>query len=275
MWGTSERTMAMIDSARAAGTDVMADQYPYTATHTGISILIPPWALAGGNREFLARLENPVLRDSIVAGIVWNIINDRGGNDLRRVQFARVTWDRSLEGLTLHDLAVREGLPSTPQTGAQLVIDIMRRGGANGIFHVLDEGDVERIMRHPWTAIASDGRLTALGDGHPHPRAYGTFPRVLGEYVRERGVLSLEEAVRKMTSLPAWRMGLRDRGRIAEGMAADIVVFDPAAVTDRATFQEPHQYPAGIPYVIVNGVVTVDRGAFVDNRPGLVLRHRQ
>jgi N-acyl-D-amino-acid deacylase len=275
MWGTSARTLAMIDSARAAGTDVMADQYPYTATHTGISILIPPWALAGGSQEFLRRLDTPALRDSIVAGIVWNIINDRGGNDLRRVQFARVTWDRSLEGLTLHDLAVREGLPSTPETGAQLVIDIMRRGGANGIFHVLDEGDVERIMRHPWTAIASDGRLTALDDGHPHPRAYGTFPRVLGVYVRERGVLSLEEAVRKMTSLPAWRMGLRDRGRIAEGMAADIVVFDPATVTDRATFQEPHQHPAGIPYVIVNGVVTMDGGEFVDNRPGLVLRHRQ
>lgn len=273
MWGTSERTLAMIDSARAAGTDVMADQYPYTATHTGISILIPPWALAGGTREFLQRLETPALRDSIVAGIVWNIINDRGGNDLRRVQFARVGWDRSLEGQTLHDLAVREGLPSTPESGAQLVIDVMRRGGANAIFHVLDEGDVERIMQHPWTAIASDGRLTALGDGHPHPRAFGTFPRVLGHYVRERGVLPLEDAVRKMTSLPAWRMGLTDRGRIAEGMAADIVVFDPATVIDRATFQEPHQYPAGIPYVIVNGVVTVDGGEFVDNRPGVVLRH--
>jgi N-acyl-D-amino-acid deacylase len=272
MWGTSERTLAMIDSARAAGTDVMADQYPYTATHTGISILVPPWALAGGTREFLRRLEDPVLRDSITAGIIWNIINDRGGNDLRRVQFARVSWDPSLEGRTLHDWAVLQGLPSTPETGARLVIEAMRRGGANAIFHVLDEGDVERIMRHPWTAIASDGRLTALGDGHPHPRAYGTFPRVLGYYVREQGVISLQEAVRKMTSLPADRLGLADRGRIAEGMNADLVIFDPATVTDRATFQQPHQYPIGIPFVIVNGVVTVEDGVFRDVRAGRVLR---
>jgi N-acyl-D-amino-acid deacylase len=272
MWGTSARTLAMIDSARAAGIDVMADQYPYTATHTGITILVPPWALAGGTREFLARLEDPALSDSITAGIIWNIINDRGGNDLRRVQLSRVAWDRSLEGRTLYDWALRDGLPSTPETGARLVIEAIRRGGANAIFHVLDEGDVERIMRHPWTAIASDGRLTALGDGHPHPRAYGTFPRVLAEYVRERGVLTLEDAVRKMTSLPAWRMGITDRGRIAEGMRADVVVFDPAAVQDRATFEQPHQYPAGIPYVIVNGSFSVDRGEFNDVRPGTVLR---
>jgi N-acyl-D-amino-acid deacylase len=272
MWGSSVRTLAMIDSARAAGIDVMADQYPYTATHTGISILVPPWALAGGTREFLARLEQPQLRDSITAGIVWNIINDRGGNDLRRVQFSRVGWDRSLEGRTLHDWAARDGLPSTPETGAQLVIEAIRRGGANAIFHVLHEDDVERIMRHPMTAIASDGRLTALGDGHPHPRAYGTFPRVLGVYVRERGVLTLEDAVRKMTSLPAARLELGDRGRIAAGMRADVTVFHAATVTDRATFQEPHQYPDGIPYVLVNGVITVDGGEFVDLRPGLVLR---
>jgi N-acyl-D-amino-acid deacylase len=272
MWGTSARTLAMIDSARAAGIDVMADQYPYTATHTGITILVPPWALAGGTREFLARLEDPALSDSITAGIIWNIINDRGGNDLRRVQLSRVAWDRSLEGRTLHDWALRDGLSSTPGTGARLVIEAIRRGGANAIFHVLDESDVERIMRHPFTAIASDGRLTALGDGHPHPRAYGTFPRVLAEYVRERGVLTLEDAVRKMTSLPAWRMGSTDRGRIADGMRADIVIFHPATVQDRATFEQPHQYPSGIPYVIVNGAVTVDRGEFIDVRAGMVLR---
>ena len=124
------------------------------------------------------------------------------------------------------------------------------------------------------TAIASDGRLSRPGSGHPHPRAYGTFPRVLGHYVRERGVLALEEAVRKMTALPAARLGLDDRGRIAEGMRADLVIFDPEAVIDRATFADPHRYPDGIPYVIVNGRVTVDDGEYVDIRAGTVLRRR-
>ena len=271
MWGASERTLAMIDAAREEGIDVMADQYPYTATHTGISILVPPWALAGGNEEFLERLEDPALHDSIMRGIEWNIVNDRGGNDLRRVQFSGVEWDSSLEGGTLHDWAERQGMDSTPETGAKLVIEAMRQGGARTIFHALHEDDVERIMRHPMTAIASDGRLVRPGDGHPHPRWYGTFPRVLGHYVRERGVLDLEEAVRKMTSLPADRAGFEGRGRIEEGAWADLALFDPDEVIDRATFQDPHNYPDGIPYVIVNGVVTVDGGEFLDLRPGRVL----
>ena len=274
MWGESARTLAMVDSARAAGIDVMIDQYPYTATYTGISVLVPPWALAGGSQAFLARVEEPALRDSILHGIVWNIVNDRGGNDLRRVQLARVAWDTTLEGRTLYDWAIRERMEPTPENGADLVVEAIRRGGASAIYHVLDEEDVERIMRHPWTAIASDGRLVRPGEGHPHPRWYGTFPRVLGEYVRERGVLTLEEAVRKMTTLPAARMGLADRGRIAAGLRADLVVFDPATVVDRATFEQPHRYPDGIPFVIVNGVVTVDAGEFRDARAGVVLRSR-
>ena len=272
MWGGSERTLAMIDSARAAGVDVMADQYPYTATHTGISILMPPWSLAGGSAARRERLRDPVLRDSITAGIIWNLVNDRGGRDLKRVQFSRVRWDESLEGQTLHDWALRKGLEPTMETGAQLVLEAMERGGANAIFHVLDEHDVERIMAHPWTAIASDGRLSQPGEGHPHPRAYGTFPRVLGHYVRDRGVLSLHEAVRRMTSLPAERMGLDDRGRIAEGLHADVVVFDAATVRDRATFAEPHQYPEGIVWVLVNGVVAVEEGRFGGERAGVVLK---
>ncbi len=272
LWGQAATTLAMVDSARAAGTDAMIDQYPYTATYTGISILVPAWAQAGGDEAFLRRLDDPVLADSILADIEWAIVNDRGGNDLSRVQFARVEWDPSLEGGTLLDWARREGLEPTPATGARLVVEAMRRGGASAIYHALDEGDVEAILAHPFTAVASDGRLTQPGEGHPHPRWYGTFPRVLSRYVRERGVLGLEEAVRKMTSLPADRMGLPERGRIAPGAFADLVVFDPDTVEDRATFQDPHQYPAGIPWVVVNGVVTVDDGAFVDVRPGRVLR---
>jgi dihydroorotase/N-acyl-D-amino-acid deacylase len=212
------------------------------------------------------------LRDSLVRGIVFNILNDRGGGDLRRVQLARVPWMRELEGKTLHDWATLRGLTPTPEHGAELVIEAVRRGGTSAIYHVLEDGDVDRIMRHPQTMIASDGRLTQPGEGHPHPRWYGTFPRVLAVYVRERGVLTLPVAVHKMTGMPAARLKLGDRGRIAEGLFADLVVFDSEAVADRATFEEPHQYPRGIPYVIVNGVVAVDNGRFVNVRPGRVLR---
>ena len=274
MWGRSVQTLAMIDSARAAGVDVIADVYPYTATHTGISVLIPEWAFDGGDSAFARRAGDPTLRDSIARGIVFNILNDRGGGDLRRVQFSRVQWQPSLEGRTLHDWAVERGLPPTPETGATLVIDAELRGGANAIFHVLDEGDVRRILSHPHAIVASDGRLSQPGDGHPHPRAYGTFPRVLGRYVREERLMPLEDAVRRMTAAPAARLGLADRGVLREGAFADVTVFDPTTVADRATFAEPHQYPAGIPYVIVNGRVAVDGGRFTDARAGRVLRHR-
>jgi dihydroorotase/N-acyl-D-amino-acid deacylase len=272
MWGASVRTLAMIDSARAAGIDVMADQYPYTATYTGIGVLVPAWAMADGDSAFARRLRDPALRDSIVKGIVFNILNDRGGGDISRVQLAKVSWKRELEGKTLADWARERGMEPTPETGAELVIDALRQGGASAIYHVLDDADVERIMRYPHTMIASDGRLVRPGEGHPHPRWYGTFPRVLGRYVRERHVLTLEEAVHKMTGMPAKRLGLSDRGQVADGMYADVVVFDPATVEDRATFEDPHQYPVGIDYVLVNGVAVVDGGKFTDARAGRVLR---
>ena len=272
MWGSSARTLAMVDSARVAGTDVMLDQYPYTASYSGITILVPAWAMEGGSDALLERMDDPVLADSVLSGIEYNIVNDRGGNDLRRVQLALVPWDRSLEGLTLYDWAVRDGLDPTPATGARLVVEAVRRGGASGIYHALSEQDVEAIMAHPQTMIASDGRLVAPGDGHPHPRWYGTFPRVLGLYARERGVLALEQAVRKMTAMPAERIGLRERGQIRAGWYADVVVFDPLSVADRATFEEPHKYPVGIEYVLVNGVLAVDAGQYHDVRSGRVLR---
>jgi dihydroorotase/N-acyl-D-amino-acid deacylase len=272
MWGASVRTLAMVDSARAGGIDVMFDQYPYDATYTGIGVLAPAWASAGGDTAFARRVADRVLRDSIVKDIVANIMNDRGGGDISRVQLARVAWDTSLEGKTLADWAKQRGLPPTPETGADLVIEAMTRGGAGAIYHVLDEADVRRIMKDSLTMIASDGRLTRPGEGQPHPRWYGTFPRVLGRYVREEHVLTLEEAVKKMTSMPAARLGLADRGRVAAGLNADLVVFDPKTVQDMATYENPHQYPRGIDYVVVNGKVEVDAGKFVGGRPGRVVR---
>jgi dihydroorotase/N-acyl-D-amino-acid deacylase len=275
MWGKSTVTLSMVDSARRAGVDVMIDQYPYTATHTGIAVLIPEWAFDGGDSAFARRVRVPAIRDSIERGIVFNIMNDRGGGDLRRVQFSLVAWKRDLEGKTLHDWVTSRALEPTAENGAELVIEAQLNGGASAIYHVLDEADVRRIMRHPQTMIASDGRLSRPGEGHPHPRAYGTFPRVLGRYVRDERVLSLEEAVRKMTGMPAARLKLRDRGSLHAGAYADVVVFDPARVTDRATFDAPHQYPAGIEFVLVNGVLAVDGDRFIDARGGRVLRRGQ
>jgi dihydroorotase/N-acyl-D-amino-acid deacylase len=274
MWGKSVVTLAMVDSARKAGTDVMIDQYPYTATHTNLGVLVPSWAMAGGDADFRKRLQDAALKDSIVKGIIFNILNDRGGGDLARVQFSRVNWDKSLEGKTLKDWAARRNLAPTPENGAALVLEAMLKGGANAIYHVLDEGDVRRIMASPFTMIASDGRLSRPGDGHPHPRAYGTFPRVLGEYVREQKLLSLEAAVHKMTQMPAQRLRLADRGVVRVGAVADLVVFDANAVKDQSTFTEPHQYPLGIETVLVNGTVAVDGGKATGVRAGRVITRR-
>jgi N-acyl-D-amino-acid deacylase len=183
-----------------------------------------------------------------------------------------VSWDKSLEGKTLGDWAERRKLALTPENGAALVIEAQRNGGANAIYHVLDEEDVRRIMRHPQVMIASDGRLSTPGDGHPHPRAYGTFPRTLGRYVRDEKVLTLEQAVHKMSGMPAARLGLTDRGVLKAGAFADVVVFDAARVADAATFDAPHQYAIGIDLVLVNGVAAVDGGRYTDARSGRVLR---
>jgi dihydroorotase/N-acyl-D-amino-acid deacylase len=274
MWGKSVETLRMVDEARAAGLDVMMDQYPYTATSTGLSVLIPPWALAGGTSALRQRVADPVLRDSIVRGIVEFLKTDRGGGDTRRVQFGRVSWDRTLEGKTLFDWAERRGVGPSLEAAAALVIEGELAGGASMVYHVLDEDDVRRIMQHPQTMVASDGRLARPADGgSPHPRAYGTFSRVLGTYVREQGVLTLEQAVHKMTGMPAARLGLTGvRGCLAVGCAADVAVFDPSTVGSPATFTEPHQYTVGRKYVLVNGVAVVDGGQFTAERPGRALR---
>ena len=273
MWGKSVVTLGMVDSARKAGTDVMIDQYPYTASSTSLNVLVPPWALAGGNAQLRARLENPVLKDSIIRGVIEYLLNDRGGGDLRRVQFSRVRWDSTLNGKTLYDLVARTHREPTVENAAPIVLDAVLKGGGSMIYHIIDEGDVKRIMAHPQTMIASDGRLNRLNDGSsPHPRAYGTFPRVLGKYVREDKVLSLESAVNKMTGMPAMRLGLSDHGCLRVGCSANVTVFSAERVKDVGSFEDPHHYPEGIPFVIVNGVVVLDDGRFTENRPGQVLK---
>lgn len=274
MWGKSTVTLAMVDSARRAGVDVMIDQYPYTASSTSFSVLMPPWALEGGNAELRKKLDNPELRNAIEKGILDLLLNDRGGGDIRRVQFSNVSWDHSLDGKTLADWAVKRGLPPTPEAAVPLVIEGVLNGSPSMVFHVIDERDVRRIMAHPMTMIASDGRLSKPGRDVPHPRNYGTFPRVLGEYVRVQKVLTLESAVNKMTGMPARRLGLADRGCLRAGCAADVTVFDPATVADKGTFTNPHQYPVGIEWVFVAGQAVVADGKFTAARPGHVLRRK-
>jgi N-acyl-D-amino-acid deacylase len=271
-WGASVRTLALVDSARSAGVDVMLNQYPYAAASTTVGSMVPAWAFARGDTAFARRLASPPLRDSLLRGTAAYLMGHAGG-DLRLIQMARVDWMPELQGKPLFDWAIERGLMPTAETGAELILEALRRGGATAIYHLMDEDDVRRIMRHPQTMIASDGQLVAPGEGQPHPRSYGTYPRVLGRYVREAHVLTLQLAIHKMTGMPADRLGLRDRGRIAEESHADIVVFDPARITDRATYQAPHQYPEGVDYVVVNGAVTVEAGRITEARAGRLLRH--
>jgi N-acyl-D-amino-acid deacylase len=272
MWGSSQKTLAMVDSARKAGLDVMLDQYPYTASRTVIGILIPAWAMEGGIAKFKERILDRNLYDSMKKQVISNLINDRGGADLKNVTLSNVSWDTTLNEKTLYDWCLIEKLKPTMANGADLVLKAHSRGDTRCIFHAMDENDVKRIMQHPYTAIATDGVLSEPGYAPAHPRAYGTFPKVLSKYVRQEGALSMEDAIRKMTGLPASRMGLTDRGLLQEHYKADIVIFDPERIQDKSTFSSPLQYPEGISYVLINGKVTLENGVLSKTMPGKVLR---
>ena len=270
-WGLSSESLALVDAARARGVDVTIDQYPYTASQTSITAVVPAWAQDGGRADLIARLSDPETRRRIKTEIVYRIDRDRGGGDPDNIVIGLCEWDPSLEGQSLADIATARGLEPTFSNAADLVMEIIERGGARAIYHAMTETDVERIMRHPVTAIGSDGGVSVLGEGVPHPREYGTFARVLGRYVRERGVLTLEDAVRKMSSATAQRLGLVNRGLLRAGYFADIVILDAERIRDRATFENPHQYAEGVTHVLVNGVLVVDDTRHTGARPGRVL----
>ncbi len=271
-WGWSERSLALIDSANAQGLDVRHDAYPYTASSTGSSVLFPQWALAGGRDELAARVADPETRRRLEEDMRVIFETDRVGGELERIQFRTLYSDPSYDGRTMADLAADRGLPVTVDTGIQLAIELQLDGGFSAIYHAMDEDDLIRILRHPLAMIETDGDPVGYGQGHPHPRSYGSFPRVLGRYVRELGVLTLEEAVMKMTSMPARQVGQSERGVVAEGMFADLTVFDPQTVEDRATYADPHQYPFGIKDVVVNGVPVMVDGALTGEKPGRWIR---
>ena len=273
-WGASGDTLKLVDDARARGVDVTMDQYPYTASSTSLAAaLMPSWSLEGGREQMLSRMKDPAQRAKIRAVVIDRIEHERGGGDPSNIQFASTDFDASLAGKTLADATRARGLEVTILNAADTAIALLEKGSVSGIFHAMAEADVQRILRHPATMIASDGEVPIFGKGSPHPRSYGTFVRVLGHYVRDLHVITLEDAVRKMTSLPAARVGLHDRGLLRPGMKADLVVFDPAMVADKATYENPHQFAVGVPYVVVNGVLIVDDGKVTGARPGRVLRH--
>ena len=279
-WGTLMReAIDTVNAARARGLDVAADLYPYTAGGTGLEATIPSWAFEGGTDSLRARLRDPetraLLRKQVETGVEgwWNIIEASGGwqnvvlANARNPEFAR------FQGQSIARIA--EALGKDPIDTAW---DIAVAGGGRvtAIYHMMSEGDIVTALAQPWVSIGSDAGAalqpgTGDGTGLPHPRAYGNHPRVLKRFVKELGALTLPDAIRRMTSWPASRMRLMDRGMIREGLWADVVVFDFDAIDDRATYEEPMRSPTGIEYVLVNGVVTIDQGAHTGARAGHVL----
>jgi len=272
MWGASEKTLAMVDAARARGVDVTIDQYPYTASSTSLSILFPAWSLEGDRDDQLARLREPRERRRIKAAIVKNLAEDRGGGDPKNVVVSRCEWNPSLQGKSLADILRDRDRPVNLEEAAELAMELQEKGGFGGIFHAMTEEDVRRILRYPYTMVASDGGIVVPGEGVPHPRNYGTFARVLGHYARDLGIVSVPEAIRKMTSLPASRMGLVDRGVLRPEAVADVVVLDLDEVRDTAVFGDPHHYATGARHVFVNGVAVLLDGEMTGARPGRALR---
>ncbi len=276
-WGKMPQAVAAIEAARARGVDVTADQYPYPASGTGLDAVIPNWAHAGGTDSLLARLADPATRARLRAeltagGAETNIGTSAGGPS--GVMIAGVDADslRRYQGMRLTEVAAARG-----QEVVDAVFDILLadRAATSAIYFSMSEEDIETAMRQPWMMVGIDAGARAADStvtGKPHPRAYGSFPRILCRYVRERGVITLPDAIRRFTSLPAARVGLDERGVIKEGMFADFTIFDPNTVCDRATFEEPVQVSAGIMHVIVNGVPVLRDGTVTGARPGRALR---
>ena len=286
VFGLTRQTLARIDRARADGRDVSLDQYPYGAGSGGMSLYVPQWSLSGGLEEFKKRLTDQKTRARIVAGVKELLLRkiyeadqspenpEHTAKALSRIRVARARHDEKLEGKTLTDILKERGDAVTLENGYELLIELIKEG-TGGINHTLEErpgGDVDRVMSHPQTCIASDGSVFEFGLGSPHPRSYGCFPRVLAHYVRERNVLSLTEAIRKMTSLPAARLGWKNRGVLKKFAIADLVIFDPKKVADKATFADPHQHSVGIDTVIVRGRRVLAGGKLTGELPGRPLR---
>ena len=272
-WGASAKALAQIDAARKNGMIVNADQYAYSAASSSLGIRFPSWVLEGGQDAINARLDD----DETWARIkkeMRGLIRERGLEEYDFAVVASYRPDPTRNGMSIKDIARREKKRDDLDTQLEVMREMLRAGGASMVYHFMGEDDIARIMQHPYVSLASDSSLNRLNEGVPHPRGYGNNARVLGRYVRERKVIALEEAVRKMSSLPAEHFRFADRGTIAKGRAADIVIFDSATVRDPATYEKPHQMAKGFTHVLVNGVPVIQDGQTTGSRPGQVLRGR-
>ena len=273
MWGRADEIVALVERARLDGVDVVVDQYPYEWSSTGLSSTLPSWALAGGQDRLVERLRDPATRARIAVEMVRDL-KAEGYKDYSYAVVARFEPDPTIEGKSITEINRLRGRRKGLKNEIDTILELMEAGGAQMLYHKMSNRDVERILRYPNTAVASDGHIIDPGVGVPHPRSYGTNARVLAEYVRTRKLLTVEEAVRRMTSLPARTFRLQDRGLIRPGCAADLVLFDPDRIADRATLASPHHYSEGFALVTVNGAVVVEGDALTGARPGRVLRHR-
>jgi len=275
-WPKIDAALRMIEDARARGVDVLGDVYPYNAGSTKLDNLMPAWAHDGGVTKLLERLADRgmrrrIIEECLIDGERWGTVS-QGGIGFDQI-FIASCRRRELEGLSLAEIARQSGT-SPADSLMNLLLEQTCTVGMVSFSQSLD--NVAKVLAHPLLMIGSDSIPLFAGDGDkpgkPHPRTYGTFPRVLGEYARDRGLFSLETAVHKMTGMPAARLRLPKRGLLREGFAADIAVFNPATVRDESTYADPHRYPTGISYVIVNGAAVVDGGRFASSRPGRILR---
>lgn len=270
-WGRSKETVPMIMKAREEGLDVTIDQYPYTASSTSLSTLLPDWVLADGQDSIKARLARPEVRKEVTAYMLKKLKKRKLKNFSYPV-VASFRADSSYNGKSIEEVNLMKGRKHKAKEEAETIMDMMELGGAGMVFHGMSDKDVKTIMQYPFNMFASDASIRIYGSGNPHPRGYGTNARVLSKYVRDEKVISLEEAIRRMTSLPAQKFQLSQRGLLREGFAADIVVFDEQKVQDLSTYDKPHQYTTGFQYVVVNGQVTVEKGTHNGTRAGTTLR---
>ena len=273
MWGQSTKTLAAVEAARNEGLDVMLDQYPYTASSTRLDVLIPSWALAGGTDELRRRTGEPETRKKIIDQMLLREGRLAGWDHLGWAVVSNCPWDSSLNGKSIREINQSVyGREDTFEDQVNTVLDMASRDVVRMVYHMMSEEDVQAIMAHPLTMVGRDGRVYEPSERRPHPRSYGSAARVLGHYVREKKIIGLEEAIRKLATMPAERFGFTNRGMIKEGYWADIVIFDPSKVGDKATFDSPHQYSIGFRYVLVNGHLVVNEGEPTGARPGKVLR---